>query len=212
LILSRLVTKLKDEGMLMLSDPELPNVVSLVAGAEVKGSWWSHEKGHQIFRQFKELEYHPDVLATRLVSGKVTFLHRKLWSNFLAVATSRDDWQLSGLSPAARRLLLEVDRKGEVRTDKTGKASAYGEAARELERRLLIYSEEIHTEKGSHAKLLMTWTRCPKIRDLRLRLPDPESAKGSLEGVVARLNLKFRAGGRLPWRQEYTRPKTPPKP
>jgi hypothetical protein len=199
--LQRLISKFQEAGLLLLSDKALPNVVGLVAGPKVKGSWWGHERGHEIFNELRKLEAHPDSLTTRLVSGKVTYVHRRLWPDLLSVATAREDWQLHGLSGAARRLLSKVDREGEVRTDKMGSFKGLGEAAREIEKRLLVYTEEIHTEKGFHAKALMAWSRSPKIRDLRLRLGDQQAAKEKLEIVMDGLNSRYHGTGKLPWRQ-----------
>ncbi len=196
-----LVRQFQETGLLLLSDKALPNVVGLVAGPKVKGSWWGHERGHEIFGVLKQLEAHPDTLTTRLVSGKVTYLHRRHWPEFLSVATAREIWQTQKLSASARRLLSMVDQEGEVRTDKIGSFKGLGEAAREIERRLLVYSEEIHTEKGFHAKALMAWSRSPKIRDLRLRLGDSRAAKEKLEKLIDGLNSRYNGRGKLPWRQ-----------
>lgn len=97
-------------------------------------------------------------MVTRLVSGKVTYLHRRLWVDFLSVATSRDDWQIHGLSRGGKALLKMVDVQGQVRTDQTN-AKYRSDEIHELESRLLVSSEEFHTERGSHAKLLTTWSR-----------------------------------------------------
>jgi hypothetical protein len=197
----RLLRKFQETGLLLLSDKALPSVVGLVAGPQVKESWWGHEKGHEIFNELRKLEAHPDSLTTRLVSGKVTYLHRRHWPDFLSVATAREDWQIRGLSGAARRLLSRVDKEGELRTDKMGVFKGLGEATREIERRLLVYTEEIHTEKGFHAKALMEWSRSPKIKDLRFRLGEPRSAKETLEMVIDDLNSKYHGKGKLPWRK-----------
>lgn len=197
-----LLEKLEDNGILMLSDPHLPSVVRLVGGPEVKGSWWGHPRGHEIFRQLKMLESDPDSLVTRLVSSKVTYLHRSVWPDFLTVATAREAWQYRGLSRLAIRLLRRVEKEGEVRTDRILGTSALGAPAREIERRLLAYSEEVHTERGAHAKLLMTWSRCPKVRDLRIRPGEPQAARNALLSLMNRLNQRYKGNGKLPWQQE----------
>jgi hypothetical protein len=199
-----LMTRLGQLGILTLSDKALPSVVGLVAGRRVRGSWWGHEKGHEIFRDLERLEAHPDTLSTRLVSGKVTYLHRRLWPDLLSVATAREGWQTKGLSSAARQLLKSVARKGEIRMDRylVGRdGPKFREAAREIEGRLLVYTDEIHTEKGSHTKILMTWSRCPKIRDQRFPRKSPAAARTSIESLVDELNRKYGGNGRLPWRQ-----------
>jgi hypothetical protein len=194
----RVLGKLQEVGLLLLSDKALPSVVALVAGPRVKGSWWGHERGHEIFRELEKLEAHPDSLTTRLISGKVTYLHRRLWPDFLSLATSREVWQTKGLSSEGRRLLTAVNKVGQVRMD----AYVGGkDAAKEIERRLLVYTEDLHTERGSHTKLLSTWSRCPKLRDLRFSPRSLAAAKEALEGLVDALNGKYGADGRLPWRQ-----------
>lgn len=60
---------------------------------------------------------HPDVVITKLVSKRVTYVHRKLWPAIVAVGSARQNWQLSGLSPTARELLALVDKTGRIRTD-----------------------------------------------------------------------------------------------
>src|SRR5947207_13341485 len=74
-------------GLLLLaSDSLFPSVVSLIAGEQVRGSWWGHPLGHTIFRIASELDDHPDVLSCKLLAGKVTFVHRRLWPELQAVA------------------------------------------------------------------------------------------------------------------------------
>ena len=176
---------LADLGLLLESDPKLPSVAGLVAGEPVKGSWWGHPKGHAIFRALRELAARPDVLVCKLVSGKVTFVDRRLWPAVVAVGTAREPWQMSKLSRAARSLLAQVTREGRVEVS--------GEAVRELERILLIYSEQVHTESGAHAKVLETWERWGGAA---ARLT-PERGKRELERVLAELNRRFGGNGRL---------------
>ncbi len=202
--LSRALEQLKSYGVLLQTDPRLPSVASLVAGEPVRGSWWGHARGGAIFRATKELADHPDVLVTKLVSGKVTYVQRRLWPAIIAVGSAREPWQLEGLSGAAQSLLVAVTRQGELRTDDvpwTGgpKAESPGEAAREIEKRLLLRSEEVHTSSGAHAKRLETWERWANRVFLGERQPTPGQAKEELEEVLAGLNRQFDGKGRLPW-------------
>jgi hypothetical protein len=90
--------------MLLVADAALPSVASLVAQAPTGGSWWAHSQSHAIFKAAKHLASHPDVLTARLLGSKVTFIHKKLWPALMAVGTSREPWQLEGLSPSALAL------------------------------------------------------------------------------------------------------------
>jgi hypothetical protein len=57
----------------------LPNVAEMVAGEPIRGSWWGHPASHAIFDALNSLAESPDVVRTRLVDGKVTLVHRRLW-------------------------------------------------------------------------------------------------------------------------------------
>ena len=93
--------RLKQDGFLLESDQKLPSVCTLITGEPLKSSWWSHPKAQVIFQVNELLEDHPDVMITKLVSGKVTFIHRKLWPEILAIGAAREPWQVEGLSPSA---------------------------------------------------------------------------------------------------------------
>lgn len=192
--------KLSEIGFLLVSGGEIPDVRGLIGG-KGKGSWWADEAAHDIFAVNEMLEDHPDVAVTKLISGKVTFVHRKLWPKLFAVATARDDWQLRGLSVPAQLLLRELDKKGSLFTHKLPKSSGpkVGETARELELRLLIHSEQIHTESGSHAKLVETWENWATRVSFKYRPLDPSRARGFLEKRLNEVNKEYSGTGRLPW-------------
>ncbi len=64
----------------------VPNIVEAITGEPVKGSWWGHPKGREIFRILQRLQASPQILVCRLVDGKVTFVHRRLWPALVRVA------------------------------------------------------------------------------------------------------------------------------
>ena len=57
----------------------VPSLAEAIAGAPLRGGWWSHPKGREIFRLTRGLRDSRDVLVCRLVVGKITFVHRRLW-------------------------------------------------------------------------------------------------------------------------------------
>jgi hypothetical protein len=57
----------------------VPSLAEAIAGGPIRGSWWSHPKAREIFGASEVLGDHPDVLVCKLVEGKVTFVHRRLW-------------------------------------------------------------------------------------------------------------------------------------
>lgn len=170
--LSKTLAALRRRGVLLKTDPERPCVTALVAGAPVRGSWWGHPKSHAIFAVLERLAEHPEVLLCKLVAGKDTFVHRKLWPALRTELAATRTARLRDLSPAARRLLARVEQAGPVRLDRlarSGSAEAVGllAAGRELEARLLVRSEEFHTESGAHARRLESWSEWAKRLGVR---------------------------------------------
>jgi hypothetical protein len=184
-----LADALEREGLLLASDATLPSVATLVAGMPVRGSWWGHPKGRAIFAAIRALEHHPDAVAVLLVRGKVTFVHRRLWPALLAITQSGEAWQRRGLSAAARALLAKVRRSGSVQ--------ASGDAVRDIERRLRARVEEVHTERGGHAKQLETWDRWA-AREHVTPAATVAEAKASIEAAVERWGTGRTSRG-LPW-------------
>ena len=202
--LSFAINALEEHGLLLQSDSLLPNAVSILAGEPVKGSWWAHPQAHQIFHSLNALQDNDDVLSTKLLSGKVTLVHRKLWRDFIPIAMARESWQRSDLSEAATFLLRSVDREGilssnEIVWPKRLAAEKIGRATRELEDRLLVHGEEFHTEKGAHAKSIETWKHWAARVGFRENLCNVSEGKRHFESLVAKLNKEYGAKGQLPW-------------
>jgi hypothetical protein len=191
-------------GILLLSDPQLPCITTLVAGRPIRGSWWGHPKGDDVFRVASWIDEHPDVAVTKLMSGKVTFIHRKLWPSLLAVAMTREPWQLKGLSRKGKNLLQIVDYEEEIQahqlpTSTKVSSSEWCGATRELENRLLIYAEELHSESGAHVKRLESWRHWAKRKKMKSMKMKIEDAKQQLSEITIDLNNRLNAKARLPW-------------
>jgi len=190
-------------GLLLETDGRLPSVAGLVADEPVSGSWWSHPTAQRIFSTLGQLADHSDVMFTKLISGKVTLVHRKLWPEIFAIGTARAPWQMKRLSKSARNLLKMIDEHGSLRTDyldwPKSAAAKPGEAARELEKKLLIHSGQFHTKTGAHARLLESWETCAERIGFPIGTMALEKATQKLEERVRKLNEQFEAKARLPW-------------
>ena len=57
----------------------VPSLAEAVAGEPIRGSWWGHPKGRDIFRVAEFVCSSPDVLVCKLVDAKVTYVHCRLW-------------------------------------------------------------------------------------------------------------------------------------
>jgi hypothetical protein len=178
---------LEKGGFLLVQDRAFPNFVSIVTGETLRGSWWAHPRCHEIFRALTELAAERDVLVTKLIRGKVTFVHRRLWQAVLSVAVARDPWQIKGLSREAGSLLEQVEREGTV--------EASGPESADLERRLLLHGHQIHTESGKHKTRLETWP----VWALRCGCEPAGPALAAREQVETAVRALGFAADCLPW-------------
>jgi hypothetical protein len=77
----------REQGVVLQSARgPLPNLAEQVAGEPIRGSWWGHGSGHEIFAVITRLLESGDVIATRLVDGKITLVHRRVWPALVRVA------------------------------------------------------------------------------------------------------------------------------
>jgi hypothetical protein len=78
---------LREQGVVMQSARgPVPSLAERVAGGPIRGSWWGHPSGHEIYRVLNEVRASPDVVAVRLIGGKITLVHRRLWPALAGVA------------------------------------------------------------------------------------------------------------------------------
>ena len=73
------------------------SVSEAVVGGPIRGSWWSHPQGKAIFQVTRSLRDSDEILVCRLVSGKVTFVHRRLWPALVQAASLFRPAQLARL-------------------------------------------------------------------------------------------------------------------
>jgi len=188
-------------GVLLLTDKHLPSLVTLVANEPIKGSWWGHPKGNLIYNLAGDFEEREDVLAVKFISGKITYIGKKYWDHLYSIGTSHDDWQLKKTSVQAKNLLKKVNEAATLRADEVPRktTSEIGKLAKELEKKLLIYTDDIHTESGKHMKVLQSWKQCFKARGYRPKKIDPIEARNVLGKIVIELSSDFKGKATVPW-------------
>ena len=64
----------------------VPSLAEAVAGGPIHGSWWGHAKSQEIYRAAEAICESPDVLVCKLVEGKITYVHRRLWPALVKLA------------------------------------------------------------------------------------------------------------------------------
>ena len=194
----RVLEEVREHGLLLESDPALLSVSRLILGRSIKGSWWGHPKGRAIWMVTERLADHPDVMVLKLVAGKVTYVHRRLWPAVYTVARSNEPWQSQGLSSGARAILARLRKVGCVQTDELPRTkSGWKAATKDLERRLLVFSQEVHTERGAHAKRLESWAHWARRLDVHDVEMTVAQAKTQLEQATE--NLGASSDRMLPW-------------
>jgi hypothetical protein len=204
--LARAERTLERIGVLLRHDARLPSFTGAVVGGPFRGSWWAHPRTHEIYDLLQRFHRRSGALAVKLVDGKLTYVHPRLWSSLLGVARSAASWR-RGLSPDARSVLAAVRRRGALRSDELEampprrRTAAIGE----LEERLLVHSASVHTETGAHRKRLQTWGRwCAEAGVSVAPLP-AAAARAELEAAVTRLAAGTGLRPRLAWERAAAR-------
>lgn len=73
----------------------VPSLAEAIAGGPIRGSWWGHPKSHEIYAVAESLCESPDVLVCKLIDGKVTFVHKRLWPALVKLASRFRKGQLA---------------------------------------------------------------------------------------------------------------------
>ena len=114
-------------------------------------------------------------------------MHQRLWPALVAVGAARASWQLRGLSDDGAALLAAIGRRRTPTATRAlmpeADAKQRQRVVRELEQRLLIHTDEVHTESGAHAKYAQTWRTFARANRIDDRLPTPSVAKAAFEAV-----------------------------
>jgi hypothetical protein len=64
----------------------VPSLTEAIVGGPIQGSWWGHKRSHEIFALTRAVRDCPEVLVCRLVGGKITYVHRRLWPALVRAA------------------------------------------------------------------------------------------------------------------------------
>ena len=73
----------------------VPNLAEAIAGEPIRGSWWGHAKSRTIFRATQAVCDSPEILVCKLIDGKVTYVHRRLWPALVKLAPRFSKKQLA---------------------------------------------------------------------------------------------------------------------
>ncbi len=197
---------LRKLGVLLEADRSFPSITGIMVREPIKGSWWSHSMANEIYLLCQRLIQHPDAICLKLLSGKATYVHRRLWPELIAIGTAQEPWQLDALPPSTKSMLKKVEDLGILRMDEIKSSRTAREKsadARALETRLLVFGEEVHTRSGAHVKRIETWEHWAWRTGFHIQvLPTPERAKEEFARIAEHLNEEFGADATLPWQHK----------
>ena len=78
----------REHGVILASAKgTVPRLTEAIAGEPISGSWWAHPKSHRIFAILGSVSDSDQVLVCRLINGKVTLVHRRLWPALVRIAS-----------------------------------------------------------------------------------------------------------------------------
>ena len=81
------ISFIQEHGVVLASAKgPVPRLTEAIAAEPIRGSWWAHPKSRQIFAVLQAVADSEEVLVCRLVNGKLTFVHRRLWPALVRVA------------------------------------------------------------------------------------------------------------------------------
>ena len=135
--------------VLMSARGPVPSLVQAIAGGPIRGSWWAHPKAHEMVRILDAVSGRNDVLACRLVDGKVTFIHRRLWPAVVRLSERLPRGRLAAIreehTPQGKHRVIErpyprwVPREIARRAGELTEERAAGELGQELVRHLTAH-------------------------------------------------------------------------
>lgn len=136
----------------------VPALTEAIAGAHLTGSWWS-SGAPGTYGTMLALS-RTDVIEAPVILGKGTFLDPLLGPALERIASDdkRRTVARRDLPDLAKRLLRDVESRGEIRMDRWGVEAKRSRPARvRLESALLVWSEDMHTDSGYHTAVVRPW-------------------------------------------------------
>jgi hypothetical protein len=107
------ISFVREHGVVLASaQGPAPRLTEFISGEPIRGSWWAHPKSHQIFAALQAISESKDILTCRLIDGKLTLVHRRLWPALVRAADLFSAYQLAQVqqkhTPSGRHMRLEV--------------------------------------------------------------------------------------------------------
>ena len=77
----------REHGVVLASAKgSAPRLTEAITGEAIKGSWWAHPQSHRIYAILQSVAASDQILVCRLIDGKITYVHRRLWPALVRLA------------------------------------------------------------------------------------------------------------------------------
>lgn len=122
----------RKQGVVLVSAKgPVPRLTEAIINEPIQGSWWAHPKSRHIFAVLEALFVSNQVLVCRLVGGKVTLVHCRLWPALTRLAKRFPANQIAQVSeehtPAGHHMTKEVPFPKWVPAEVKGSAKSLSE-------------------------------------------------------------------------------------
>jgi hypothetical protein len=78
---------IEQHGVVLIAARDcVPCLVEVIVGEPIRGSWWAHAQSHGIFAVVQKVVANAELLPCRLIDGKLTLVHRRLWPALVKLA------------------------------------------------------------------------------------------------------------------------------
>lgn len=127
------MTWIEEQGVVLESARgPVPNVAQFIAGEPIKGSWWGHPAGKEIYAVLGIIDDADDIVRTRLIDHKVTLLHARVWPSIVRVSDLLGESNLAAIhsehTPGGAHRGFQVDFPGWVPSESLRRAAALSAA------------------------------------------------------------------------------------
>jgi hypothetical protein len=76
----------------------IPSLAEAIANEPIRGNWWSHPRGKEIFAITRAVRDAPQILVCRIVDGKIAYVHERLWPALVRLADRLSQERLARVS------------------------------------------------------------------------------------------------------------------
>jgi hypothetical protein len=123
---------IREHGVVLVSARgSAPRLTEAITGEAIRGSWWAHPQSHRIYAILQAVTEAEEVLVCRLIDGKITLVHRRLWPSLVALARRFAPEQLARVreehTASGRHVSREIPFPQWVPADVAAHARAVGE-------------------------------------------------------------------------------------